>query len=191
MGVLIKSIYAGLMIGLGGTVYLSVENKIVGAVLFSFGLLTIVNQKFYLYTGKVGYENELSKLFKIAIGNLIGTLIIAILIRFSKQELIEKATLLWSNKMNYNARQLIVLPSLCGVMMYLAVDNYSKNNHLLYIILPVVMFILCGFEHSIANMYYMFLSGNINASSVMFVFNCVVWNACGAKCFHLIKKMVE
>lgn len=45
----IKAVYAGFMIGLGGIVYLSVENKIAGSVLFSFGLLTIVAQGFSVH----------------------------------------------------------------------------------------------------------------------------------------------
>ena len=51
----LKAVYAGFMIGIGGIVYLSVENKVVGSLLFSFGLLTIVTQGFFLYTGKVGF----------------------------------------------------------------------------------------------------------------------------------------
>lgn len=44
MTTFIKSVYAGFMIGVGGCVYLSVDNKIVSSLLFSFGLLTIVVQ---------------------------------------------------------------------------------------------------------------------------------------------------
>ena len=52
---LIKGVYAGFMIGIGGMVYLSAESKTVGSLLFSFGLLTIVTQGFFLYTGKIGF----------------------------------------------------------------------------------------------------------------------------------------
>ena len=48
------SLLAGLMIAIGGTVNLSVENKVVGAFLFSIGLFTVVNQQFALFTGRVG-----------------------------------------------------------------------------------------------------------------------------------------
>ena len=48
------SLLAGLMIAIGGTVNLSVENKVVGACLFSIGLFTVVNQQFALFTGRVG-----------------------------------------------------------------------------------------------------------------------------------------
>jgi formate/nitrite transporter FocA (FNT family) len=34
----INAIYAGIMIGIGGTVYLSVANKMLGAFLFGIGL---------------------------------------------------------------------------------------------------------------------------------------------------------
>ena len=36
--ILIKSILAGIMIGIGGTIYLSLDNKIVGSILFAIGL---------------------------------------------------------------------------------------------------------------------------------------------------------
>ena len=55
MRIFIKAVYAGFMMGIGGIVYLSVENRVVGSLLFSFGLLTIVTQGFYLYTGKIGF----------------------------------------------------------------------------------------------------------------------------------------
>ena len=57
--IFIKAVYAGFMIGIGGMVYLAVENKIVGSMLFSFGLLTIVTQGFFLYTGKIGFLRSL------------------------------------------------------------------------------------------------------------------------------------
>lgn len=52
---LILSIYSGLCIGLGGTAYLSCDNKILGSFLFGLGLFTILNFGFNLFTGKVGY----------------------------------------------------------------------------------------------------------------------------------------
>ena len=53
--ILIKSILAGIMIGIGGTIYLSLDNKIVGSILFVIGLFIIVVYSFNLYTGKIGY----------------------------------------------------------------------------------------------------------------------------------------
>ena len=49
---------AGIMIGFGGVIYLMCANKMVGALLFSFGLLAIVCQGFALYTGRIGYFRQ-------------------------------------------------------------------------------------------------------------------------------------
>ena len=71
--VFVKAVYAGFMIGIGEMVYLAVENKVVGSLLFSFGLLTIVTQGFYLYTGKVGFVKtgrDLLDMVIVAAGNL-------------------------------------------------------------------------------------------------------------------------
>ena len=38
--------------------------------------------------------------------------------------------------------------------MYLAVELYKKKSNSLYVIMPIMIFILCGFDHCIANMYY-------------------------------------
>ena len=80
MTTFIKSVYAGFMIGVGGCVYLSVDNKIVGSLLFSFGLLTIVVQGFSLYTGKIGFVSNVKELMTmpiIILGNFTGTFLMA------------------------------------------------------------------------------------------------------------------
>lgn len=74
---LIKSILAGVMIGVGCNVYLSCENKYIGALLFSIGLITILIFEFNLYTGKVCYIPKKGISFTkqvliILIGNIIG-----------------------------------------------------------------------------------------------------------------------
>ena len=56
--VFLSAVGAGLAISVGGTVYLSLENKIAGALLFTIGLYAIVLNGLYLYTGKVGYLVE-------------------------------------------------------------------------------------------------------------------------------------
>ena len=51
----LRSVMAGICIAVGGAVNLSVDNKVVGAALFSAGLFTICTLGYYLYTGKVCY----------------------------------------------------------------------------------------------------------------------------------------
>lgn len=52
---LADGVLSGLMLGIGGMVSLSSENRFLGAFLFSLGLFCIVQFKYGLFTGKVGY----------------------------------------------------------------------------------------------------------------------------------------
>lgn len=51
----VRGVLASLMISIGGYVYLGCENRVVGAVFFTVGLITITLFGFDLYTGKTGY----------------------------------------------------------------------------------------------------------------------------------------
>ncbi|CBK73999.1 Formate/nitrite transporter [Butyrivibrio fibrisolvens 16/4] len=55
---LLTSILAGFSIGLGGFIFLSVDNKIIGSALFSIGLFLVLTMGFSLFTGKVCYVLE-------------------------------------------------------------------------------------------------------------------------------------
>lgn len=182
----IKAIYAGFMIGIGGIVYLSVENKIIGSLLFSFGLLTIVVQGFNLYTGKIGFVKkwqELPDMFIIVAGNFAGTFLAAMLARaahlnISSVELAEK-------KLDNSLLNIFLLSIFCGVMMYLAIDNFRKNKNIVFIIAPVMIFILSGFEHSVANMFYFHLAGAYSLKSLLYLAVMIIGNGVGAKLLDL------
>ena len=60
-GVFIKAILSGFMIAFGCIIYLMCPNKMVGALLFSFGLLTIVCRELYLFTGNAMLESAQDK----------------------------------------------------------------------------------------------------------------------------------
>lgn len=181
-----RAVYAGFMIGIGGIVYLSVENKIIGSLLFSFGLLTIVTQGFFLYTGKIGFVKhwkELLDMLIIVVGNFAGTFLAALLARLSKLPV--DSSELVSKKLGNNLWNVFLLSVFCGIMMYLAIDNYNKSKHLLFIIAPVMIFILSGFEHSIANMFYFHLAGAYSLRSFVYLFAMVAGNGIGARLFAL------
>ena len=76
--ILLSAILAGLCVGFGGIVFLSVENKVIGAAAFTIGLFVICTFGFHLFTGKVCYvlqndRNYALDLPVIWLGNLIGT----------------------------------------------------------------------------------------------------------------------
>lgn len=184
--IFIKATYAGIMIGVGGCVYLSVENRIVGSLLFSFGLLTIVTQGFWLYTGKIGFVKKIGELADMALvlaGNYIGTFLTALLVRMSGLPL--DTGELVGRKLDHSIWQVFFLSVLCGVMMYLAIDNYNKSRHIIFIMLPVMIFILSGFEHSVANMFYFHLAGAWGSGPLGYLLVMVLGNGVGAKLFDL------
>lgn len=154
----VLSIMSGLMIGFGGIVFLMCTNRIVGATLFSFGLLTIICQGFALYTGRIGYfrtYGALSLLITIA-GNFVGTFIMAKAFQLTRHtvDIVSVVT----PKLQDSSLSVFLLSIGCGAMMYLAVDSYRKSKSWLFVILPIIIFILSGLEHSIANMFYISLA---------------------------------
>lgn len=183
---LIKSVYAGFMIGIGGIVYLSIENKIIGSLLFSFGLLTIVTQGFYLYTGKVGFIQQIKEVLDMLViiaGNFIGTFIAACMANLAHLNL--NTTELVNRKLENGIVNSFLLSMFCGVMMYLAIDNYRKTKNIVFIIAPVMIFILSGFEHSIANMFYFHLAGAYQIKAFVYLAVMLAGNGLGAKIFSL------
>ena len=186
MGIFIKAVYAGFMIGVGGIVYLSVENRVIGSLLFSFGLLTIVTQGFYLYTGKIGFVKRLKDLPDMAVtvaGNYVGTFLAAVMA--GGAGLTISSAGLVSGKLDKGIGSVFLLSVFCGVMMYLAIDNYNKNKNVVFIMFPVMIFILSGFEHSIANMFDFHLAGAYGGKARLYLLVMAVGNGVGAKVFDV------
>ena len=55
---LIRSIWAGIFIGIGATALMGIQVPIVGSLFFALGLLTIIHLKLSLYTGAIGFLKE-------------------------------------------------------------------------------------------------------------------------------------
>ena len=188
--ILLKGIYAGIMIAVGGTIYLSIANQVVGAILFAIGLLTICVYKMNLYTGMIGYilENKLGYLKTLIftlLGNLLGTIITALLILNTRIANISiRAREMAIIKINDNYLSIFILSVFCGILMYIAVNNFKKGEDsiikYLSIFICVVVFILCGFEHCIANMYYISLAKAWSFKSAISMLFMIFGNSVGA-----------
>ena len=174
------AILAGIMIGFGGVIYLMCANKIVGALLFSFGLLTIVCQGYALYTGRVGYFREYgwASILTTIAGNFIGTWIVAKGFSLSRHTVDIAAVV--APKLEDSSLSIFLLSIGCGAMMYLAVDSYRKSKSWLFVVMPIVIFILSGFEHSIANMFYLSLAGKWGVEALRITALALVGNAVGS-----------
>ena len=176
----VLAIMSGLMIGCGGIVYLLCPNKIVGAALFSFGLLTIICQGFALYTGRVGYFRSygaISLLTTIA-GNFVGTFLVAKAFQATRHTVDIAAVV--GPKLQDSSLSVFLLSIGCGMLMYLAVDSYRKSKSWLCVILPIIIFILSGFEHSIANMFYLSLADAWGWDALRITLIAIVGNGIGS-----------
>lgn len=211
---LLKGVLAGIAISFGGFLCIRTNaiasNTILGSFLFSFGLILICNFNFNLYTGKVCYlfDNKDKSLIKRILdllimlgGNLIGTLFFANVLRLVmadnaiNNKLMETLINSVNSKINYEWYQMIGLSFFCGMLVYIAVEGFKKieNNFGKYVVLMLAIggFIVSGFEHSIANMFYYFLSGNYSVIAFVSLLLCVIGNSIGGLFIPLINKIIN
>lgn len=198
----VYGILAGLVIAIGGTVFLSVDNKVVGAVCFTVGLFTVCTFGFNLFTGKVCYVFERGIEYAIDLpfiwlGNLCGTWLTALLESQTRigEGLMTKAQAICEVKLNDNILSIFILAIFCNMLIFIAVDGYSKNPHevgkYLALFFGIVTFILCGFEHCVANMYYFSMAGMWSLKTIGYVLVMTFGNAVGGAAIPLLQKMRE
>ncbi len=201
---LVNGVIGGMLIGIGGCVSLSCDNKYIGSLLFSLGLFAIVQFGFGLYTGKVGYiplrkpPYLLECLFTL-IGNALGTFIDAFLLRQTRvfSALNEKALTSVETKLGDEYLSAFILAVFCGLLMFLAVDNArvsrAEGGHIektVGVIFCVMVFILCGFNHCIADMFYLFLTGRIIDAGIYLPL-VIVGNSIGGMLLPLLKMLTD
>ena len=154
------SILAGIAIAIGGTVYLR-AGGIGGAILFSFGLITVVNFKWKLFTGVSGFVENATDLYKTALillGNIAGCFLTAAAVKYAYPATAEAAGAIVDARIGMNPLQCILMGCGCGLIMTVAVYWAKYRNTFLPLLFGVPTFILCGFFHSIADAYYIALA---------------------------------
>lgn len=190
----VQGVMAGLLITIGCCVYLACEVNYVGAVLFSVALLCICFKGYALFTGKVGYlavshtKDDVNVVLLALLGNFIATWLFGTLARFGLPALAEKAAAICTAKLAIPMWQVLIRAFFCGVLMYLAVDVFRENKSLAGIFLCVPVFILSGFEHSIADMGYFAVSGILSARVFGFLLVAIIGNALGGVILPVLKK---
>ena len=149
------AILAGLCISIGGVVNLRVGG-VEGAVLFAFGLTTVVYYKLKLYTGTAGFiraRGDWSMLFTVLAGNIVGCWLTALAIRYAQPDVIEPASNILAGRLAKGPWACGLLAVGCGFIMTTAVQ-FAREGKMLALLLGVPVFILCGFTHSIADAFY-------------------------------------
>ena len=197
--VFIYSIVAGMLIALGGCAFLSVDNKVLGAAFFVIGLFTICTFGFNLYTGKVCYVFENDKNYGlntilIWLGNLVGCYVTALLFNLTRisPAISEKAFGMVETKFNDSLISVFILAIFCNLCIYIAVDGFKNNPHelgkYLSLFFGVMIFIICGFEHVVANMFYISVAKAWTGYAWLFLLVNTIGNCVGGWIIPLCKK---
>ena len=213
-----KATLAGLAIGLGGFLYilmvslfkdsLSELGNILGSILFSIGLFLVCTFSLNLYTGKIGlvYEGKKEKEFYISLpiillGNAIGAFALGYACFFIfKNTFIYEAALNAANKrLIFNAPldyvTTCIKSFLCGLCVYLAVKCFLLNRlkpiGITLLVFFVFLFVYCGFQHCIANMFYFGMANTINWYTLINLLLVILFNSFGPIIGVLIFKLIE
>ena len=170
-----RGVFAGLMIGIGCTVYLACPNKLVGALLFSSGLFFILSVGGSLFTGLCGLKTPWATLAAVLGLNALGALIAGLLTwpgyvfqgeegllalaAQGKTPLAVSAAQVVAGKLGAHPLAWLTNGILCGILMYLAVMGYKRAKDaphaLASVMYAIPVFIVAGFEHSIADLGYL------------------------------------
>ncbi len=198
----VSATIAGMLIGMGGTVFLSQSNPVVGSFLFAIGLFTIVAFQLHLFTGKIGYlpfqkPEYLLELLITWLGNLVGTGLTALMVKNSRiyGGMAERVASIAEVKLSDSFLSIFLLAIFCGMLMFIAVDTYrnlqGSTLRFIGVFVPVMVFILSGFEHVIANMFYFSLAGVWSGHCLAMIFVMTLGNAVGGMLIPIYLKVFK
>lgn len=186
--------------------------SLVGALLFPIGLLLVCYFKFNLYTGKIGMAFRNKKLDKkglnvfewlinILLGNAVGAmgfgLIIYALTFINKDSAFSTAVYSTglSRSMAFNFEGIFNMTYrsiLCGALVYIAIYLFNRldNNFgkVVGVVVPIAFFVFAGFQHCVANMFYIAAGGIWNFNAFIGLLICILGNSIGALLLDLFVK---
>ena len=189
---------SGLTIGIGGTASLLASHifgnagKLIGASLFSLGILAIVMFEMKLFTGLISDIPEMGvknfwKLPVCFIGNMLGVIFTAVLVKFSPlaDVVVPKGAEVISVKIFAEMWPIKAFCSaiLCGFLITLSIGavKYAPRKGLsttVGVMFPIIVFAFCGFDHSVANTLYVYFLG-FSWQAVGYLMMCILGNIVG------------
>lgn len=199
---LISSFISGILIAIGGVVFLSTESKYLGALAFAVGLFFIVEGGFKLYTGAIGYalDNDKTTNFLlpvIVVGNFLGTFFVSGIIHLTRifDSITLKANDLVAIKLNDSWFSVLILAIMCGLLIYLGVNTFKKSNNnfskVFAIIICVFVFIISSYEHCIANMFYISIADAWSLKSLLYMLLMIIGNSIGGLLIPGLNKIIK
>ena len=163
--------------------------KFIGACVFPVGLMLVVLAGAELFTGnclmagpasngKVKWLGLLKNWGLVYLGNMIGALLLALLAHFSglMGSMTGTVVAIAAKKCSLSFLEALFRGIGCNILVcgavWMASGADSAGGKAACCFFPVMLFVLCGFEHSVANMYYiplgMFTSSGVNAVDYLF-----------------------
>jgi len=149
--------------------------RLLSGVVFSLGLVLVVLGGAELFTGnnlivmawasgKIKTYQVMRNWLIVYLGNFVGAFGVALMVflsghlSFAEGKIGETALAIATTKTNLSFLQAVILGILCNILVCLAVwlsfSGRSATDKILGIIPPIAAFVACGFEHSVANMYF-------------------------------------
>lgn len=195
----IKAVLGGICIGIGGAAYLSIGNPIAGSLIFSIGLLLICMNGFKLFTGSISYmrleTRSIVNILVILAGNIIGAWFIGLIFYMSRPDLMNHAANICFNKLDEGWR-IMPLAFMCNVLIFFAVDTFERYTTSYFIrvfilVLCVMAFILSGYEHCIANVFYFSAVQLFDAKVFAYLLLNVIFNAAGGICIYRLIRLAK
>ena len=207
-GIFTSAIMAGICISIGCIAFLTVGG-LYGAILFSFGLLSVVHYRLKLYTGTVGfmrlfpvchkdiiqhsdntriypsYKDTWTTLLLVILGNIAGCILTAFAASWSSFAISSEAIVL--SRLSLPWWSVIVRAAFCGFIMTTAV-KFGREEKWLPLLFGVPLFIMCGFLHSIADSFYYAFSGILTLKAATWLGLTYVGNYIGCSLYKLFTK---
>ena len=196
----LRAVAAGIMITLAAIINLNCADRVLGAFLFSIGLMSVVVYKLPLFTGYVGdllpairekqFWKYVVNMWWVLFNNTIGCMLAAGLYKCSGQAaaIEERATALIDGKPT-GFGDLFMAGLFCGILIYVAVKSQDKIYKPFLVILAVMGFILSGQEHSIADIGYCLLRKGMLSYRLTLVGPVLLGNLVGAELMGVLRNL--
>lgn len=185
-----KDFLSGVLISLGAFAYLNIGG-VIGAILFSFGIICIVKLQIRLYTGVAGTDIKLDDKLIVLLKNILGAGIASIFLYYiSNESVINTAESIALSKVNSLWYVSLYKAIFCGVIVDISVFLSKKDNSVIPLILGIPLFILCGFNHSIADVSYLILGATeetVKWNMVLYYIICIIGNYIGCNFRRICK----
>jgi len=184
LSMLMLSLLAGAFIGLGSVFFVIVKSdaslsfaisQVLGGLVFSLGLILVVVAGAELFTGnnllamawadkKITTGELLKNWVVVCLGNFVGAAGLAVLVFLSGHTgmnggaIAEQYLSIASSKCELTFSEAFFRGMLCNILVcmaiWMALAGRSVTDKAVAIIFPISAFVAAGFEHSIANMFF-------------------------------------